>query len=59
VCLVAAHVQSAAASVAEVHDSISVLQPLTRQIAQHRENIPVVRNAVELVLEGQRVATGL
>jgi hypothetical protein len=42
-----------------MHDNIAVLQSLAREIAQQRENVPVVRDAIELLLQGQRIAAGL
>jgi hypothetical protein len=49
----------AAASVAEVHYSIAILQPLASELAQQRENVAVVCDAIELVLQGQRIAAGV
>jgi hypothetical protein len=57
--LVATHAQAASASVSTVHDSIAIVQSLAREIAQQRKNVAVVCDAIELVLQGQRIAAGV
>jgi hypothetical protein len=42
-----------------VHDSIAVVQPLARKVVQQCEKLPLVRNAIELLLQGQRIAARL